>query len=59
MTVRELLVERAGEYEIRAESCAERADLDSGTQLDRAAVGFAAVAIALREVADALREEDE
>lgn len=59
MTARDLLVERASEYEVRAESCAERSGLDEGKGLDQAAVGFAAVAIALREVADALLEEDD
>lgn len=58
MSVRELLVERAGEYEIKAASCVERAEIDREEQLGRAALGFATVAMALREVAAALREDE-
>ena len=58
MSVRDLLVERARDYELRVASCGERAELGEHGQRD-AAVGFAAVAVALREVADVLDAENE
>ena len=58
MSVSELLVERAEEYELRAVSCEERAGLagEEGEQ-GHAALGFAAVALALREIADVFDAE--
>lgn len=48
------LVRRADEYELRAVSCDERAEVigDGGAS----AVGFTVVAIVLREVAEAFQE---
>ena len=59
MSATEQLRERAAEYEIRAESCIERAELKHDEELARAALGFATVAMALREVGEALREDSD
>lgn len=62
MSVHELLLERAGEYEIRAASLSERAGLlspEAASDLQQSAVGFALVAIALREVCVALVDGDD
>ncbi len=58
MSVREALLSRARDYELRAASCAERAEM--GVEGERqAAVGFAVVAVALREVVCALDESSD
>jgi hypothetical protein len=58
VAVHEELLERAREYELRVESSAELAELGREGQRE-AAVGFAAVALALRELADVLEREGE
>ena len=54
----ERLIEKARDYEILAESHAERAPLDGHTDHRAAAIGFAVAAIILREVAAALEDEE-
>ena len=54
MEARELLNEKARDYEVLAASEVERAPLGGTDERVAAATAFAAVAIALREVADAL-----
>lgn len=54
MEVVDLLLAKARDYEIRAASYSETATLCPGN--GTAAAGFTLVAIALREVADALEE---
>jgi hypothetical protein len=65
MSVRELLIERAREYEARSASCCERAELEAAArrpdgralaELSSSAVGFVSVAITLRELADVLED---
>jgi hypothetical protein len=52
----DVLNEKAREYEVLAASEVERAPLGRADEHVAAATAFAAVAIALREVADALDE---
>jgi hypothetical protein len=54
--VSDLLHEKARDYEVLAASEVERAPLGRADEHLAAATAFAAVAIALREVADALDE---
>ena len=56
MDASELLNEKARDYEVLAASEVERAPLGQTDEHVAAATAFAAVAIALREVADALEE---
>ena len=56
MNARDLLNEKARDYEVLAASEVERAPLGQTDEHVAAATAFAAVAIALREVADALEE---
>jgi hypothetical protein len=56
VNVRDLLNEKARDYEVLAASEVERAPLGRTDEHVAAATAFAAVAIALREVADALEE---
>ncbi len=56
MDASELLNEKARDYEVLAASEVERAPLGQRDEHVAAATAFAAVAIALREVADALDE---
>ena len=56
MEARDLLNEKARDYEVLAASEVERAPLGQTDEHVAAATAFAAVAIALREVADALEE---
>jgi hypothetical protein len=53
---RDLLNEKARDYEVLAASEVERAPLGNTDEHVAAATAFAAVAIVLREVADALDE---
>lgn len=54
MDATELLLDKAREYELMAVSLADAATLSEGN--GASAVGFAVVAIVLREVAEALGE---
>jgi hypothetical protein len=54
----ERLIRKASDYEVLAESHAERAPLEAGTDHRAAAVAFAVAAIILREVAAALDCEE-
>lgn len=56
MDASDALLAKASEYEIRSASCSETASLRAGN--GSAAVGFALVAIAPREVAEALAQEE-
>lgn len=56
MNTRDLLNEKARDYEVLAASEVERAPLGQTDEHVAAATAFAAVAIALREVADAMEE---
>ena len=56
MDASDLLNEKARDYEVLAASEVERAPLGQADEHVAAATAFAAVAIALREVADALDE---
>lgn len=54
----ERLISKARDYEVLAESHAERAPLDRQTDHRAAAIGFAVAAIILREVAAALDDQE-
>lgn len=56
MDASDLLNEKVRDYEVLAASEVERAPLGQGDEHMAAATAFVAVAIALREVADALEE---